>query len=239
MAETVKLRFGWIALAGVFAVGTVGTLGLVVAELRDYAAELRSASERLVAVQERQDVLERQLAAERARALHTNDDVGVVAAERVARLEALVRGLEERAGKASASGKPELPRPEASPLELRPAEPRPSRAVTPSPRPRPQSKAPKLASASGRTPRAPVPSKASASATASRVAAASPPATSADTASTGVVSAEPAVKPALVKPAVARKTDTASASPAASEKQQLFAEPARPAEPIADRRLGL
>ncbi|MET0410684.1 MAG: hypothetical protein ABW217_05285 [Polyangiaceae bacterium] len=208
-----KLRSGWVVLAGVFAVATVGTLGLVV-------AEMRYVSEQLVAVQERQDALDRQLSAERARGANAGGEAKAVAAEareraaveRLAQLEAVVRSLEERTGKAAPSSKPpELPRPEV----LRPA---PIPAVTPAPRARPKLNTPKLAAASAPAPRAPAPSKA--------------PVASDELSPAPVQVAKPAP---LVKPAVARRPE-----PAAAETQpKLFAEPSRPSEPIADRRLGL
>jgi hypothetical protein len=218
VAETVKLRFGWVVLAGVFAVATVGTLALVV-------AEMRYVSEQLVAVQERQDAFDRQLSAERARSANAGDEAKAVAAEareraaveRLVRLEAMVRSLEERTGKASASSKSELPRPELPrPEVLRPA---PTPAVTPAPRARPKLNAPKLAAASAPAPRVPVTSKA--------------PVADDELSPAPAAGAKP--EP-LVKPAVARRPEPAVA---AETQPKLFAEPSRPSEPIADRRLGL
>jgi hypothetical protein len=225
VAETVKLGFGWVVLAGVFAVATVGTVALVV-------AEMRYVSEQLIAVQERQDALDRQLSAERVRSANGGGEAKALAAEareraaveRLARLEAVVRSLEERTGKASASSKAEPPRPESRPELPAPAMPRPevlrptpTPAVTPPSRARPKHNAPMLADASAPAPRVAAPSKAP-------VAADEP-------------APAPVAKPApLVKPTVARRAEPAIAAEA---QPKLFAEPSRPSEPIADRRLGL
>jgi hypothetical protein len=209
VAETMRLRTGWLALAGVFALVTVGTLGLIV-------AEMRYVSEQLIAVQERQDALERQLVAERTRTLDAGGEARTVAAEareraaaeRVARLEAVVRGLEERSGKVPPPG------------VTQPPVVTPPRAVTPSLPARAPVTAPRLAASS-------TPAHAAATPSAATPRTPRPSAPVADD--------ELSPKPApLVKPANMRRQEQ---SPGPQPK--LFAEPSQPSQPLADRRLGL
>jgi hypothetical protein len=134
VAENMKLRFGWAALAGLLGAAVLGPLVFALGEVKSLSEEVAQVGERQGAIDQRLEALQR--AQSRSAASADQRAASAVAeAERFARLEAAVRTLEARAGKPDANGKAVAP----VRSEL-PAPPAPSRL-----RPRPKAKSASLA----------------------------------------------------------------------------------------------